>query len=477
MKPTPQQDEIFKWFEKGSGHLVVRARAGTGKTTTILLGIEQAPEKNVLVTAFNSRIVKEAAYKISKKSWGNREVVAKTLHAVGFSICLRKGCRLDTKKLQRHVEKVMTGDDLKFKASAVKDIVSKAKGMVPFAKTWRELEPIVREFQIKVSTWPDPKEPEVLCTYALKVMQSCLTETSAVDYDDQIFMPLVLGWTTPMFDLVVVDEAQDMNYAQNELAMKICGGRVCVVGDDRQAIYRFRGADIFALDRMGKLLKAKELKLTYTFRCGKLIVDMARGLVPDYEAGPKNPDGQIIDVELAKLVKHTQPGDAILSRKNAPLMRLCLQLVKDGQRAGIAGRDVLSTLRTFVEKALRPTTVEGLLRSLDDWEAKEVAKCQKRKQVEKEAETRDKAEVVRAIAEGADSIKDVYDVMDRLFVEEGSDPGILLSSVHKAKGLEWERVFLIEDTFRTTNIEEQNIRYVAITRAKTHLYLVQGKLV
>ena len=68
--------------------------------------------------------------------------------------------------------------------------------------------------------------------------------------------------------MVVVDEAQDMTSAQLEIAVGACkrGGRVVIVGDDRQAIYGFRGADSGGLDRLKKLLKAKELGLTTTYR-------------------------------------------------------------------------------------------------------------------------------------------------------------------------------------------------------------------
>ncbi len=490
MKPTPQQQKIFDWFETGSGHLVVRARAGTGKTTTILKGIERAPENRILVTAFNKRIVKEAGVKIGCIDWpAKKDVQANTLNSIGDKICRASKSQMDKDKLHKLLQEVMTGDDLKYKGTAVKDLVGKAKGMAPFAETWEDILPIVQEFQIKVSTWPDPKEERRLAEWAIRLMKLCLVNDRTYDFDDQIFLPLRLGWAQPTYDLVVVDEAQDMNYAQNEFAVKIARSRVCVVGDDRQAIYRFRGADVHALDRMGTLLKAKEEKLTFTFRCAKVIVAKARVLVPDFEAGPNNPEGEILHATIDQIFKMAQPGDVILSRKNAPLMRLCLSFWKQNVNAGIAGLDLLAQIKRFIEKTLRPTSIEGLLRSLDEWVKKEVAKVKARKQSEdKETEILDKAEVVRSVALEADTVPEVYALLDRLFANEDApqgdpcDPaeakpsGILLSSVHKAKGLEWKRVFLLEDTFNTRNLEEKNIRYVAITRAKSTLILVGGTL-
>lgn len=489
MKPTPQQKKVIDWFEKGDGHLVVQARAGSGKTTVILKAAQVAPEGMILITAFNRRIIDETKAKVQAIDWGHRSVYPVTLNSIGSRFCVKNGSRLVEDKLRKIVlPKIMSGDDLKYKAGAVRDLVDKAKGMIPFAMKPSDFFPIIDEFKIKVSTWNDPTERTKLAGYALQAMQLSAEMSEIHDFTDQIYLPLVKSWVTPEFELVVVDEAQDMNYAMNELAMRASSGRVCVVGDDRQAIYRFRGADITALSRMGDLLKAKRLPLTHTFRCGKVIVDLAREIVPDFEAGPSNPPGEILNLDLAGLLDRVRPRDAILSRSNAPLMGLCMRFIKKGMKAKIAGRDEMGKLTRFID-AFSARSVENLLELVAAWKVKELDKARKRDNEKLQQEILDKAEVVEYLAADADAMADIFKRIDKLSMtteeDSGKAPydGIVLSSVHKAKGLEWDRVFLLESTFfrskkATAAVlqEQDNIRYVAITRAKTHLFLVEGKV-
>lgn len=78
-----QQNAIFRWFESGgNGNLVVKARAGTGKTTTIIEAVKRAPEKTILLAAFNKRIAEELTARIGDCP----HIEAKTLHAIGFML-------------------------------------------------------------------------------------------------------------------------------------------------------------------------------------------------------------------------------------------------------------------------------------------------------------------------------------------------------------------------------------------------------
>jgi superfamily I DNA/RNA helicase len=89
---------------------------------------------------------------------------------------------------------------------------------------------------------------------------------------------------------------------------------------------------------------------------------------------------------------------------------------------------------------------------------------------------RDDAEMLRSLAEGADSVQHVIDRAESLFTDDGlGDKGVVtFSSVHKSKGLEADRVFVLASTLRDTNEEERNIAYVAITRAKQRLTWAVG---
>ncbi|MCI0371244.1 MAG: AAA family ATPase, partial [candidate division NC10 bacterium] len=99
---SPQQEDVFRWFKGGdpaaARNLVVRARAGTGKTNTIVEAIDRAPERSVLLAAFNKRIAMELVTRLH-----NPCATAKTLHAVGFDFVRRnwRGVRVDDDRKYR----------------------------------------------------------------------------------------------------------------------------------------------------------------------------------------------------------------------------------------------------------------------------------------------------------------------------------------------------------------------------------------
>src|SRR5229473_2803675 len=78
---SAQQLAIFEWFRNGKGNLVIRARAGSGKTSTIIEGITYASEQSIMLCAFNKRIATELGGRLR-----NPRAEAKTLHALGFGL-------------------------------------------------------------------------------------------------------------------------------------------------------------------------------------------------------------------------------------------------------------------------------------------------------------------------------------------------------------------------------------------------------
>jgi len=305
-----------------------------------------------------------------------------------------------------------------------------------------------------------------------------------IDGSDMIFLPVRNGWLRPMYDEVIVDEAQDMTTAQLEIALGVMKptGRMAVVGDNRQAIFGFRGADSNSLDRLKQELNADELGLTRTYRCGKVIVERAQGFVPDLEADENNPDGEIVEVNTSKIVDMAGPGDFILSRINAPIVSIAMQLLRRGKRTRILGRDIGKGLVALVRK-LRANSVPDFHRKVEAWAKKEherleaqieEAKPGRKATIQSKMEgITDQADMLISLAEDATGMDQIISRIEDLFSkdETGVDGLVTCSSVHKAKGLEANRVFVLQDTMRSWNIEEQNIEYVAITRAKQTLVI------
>ena len=275
-----------------------------------------------------------------------------------------------------------------------------------------------------------------------------------------------------------------MNISQLLLAQAVCvkGGRIFVVGDDKQAIYGFRGADSNSLDRLKTELNAKELGLTVTYRCPQKVVAIAQQYVPDFHAAPTAPLGEVIHLPVDAILATAAGGDFILSRTNKELVTVCFALLRAGKRAKIQGKDVGKGLLSLVKK-LDPADLADLARKLESWVQQEISRAAKKSQSAAEAiaeRARDQAGMLVEFASQSGSVSELQQKILDLFDEcdPSRDPFIVCSSTHKAKGLEANRVFVLTSTYfksRGDAQEETNLYYVAITRAKQVLYLVGDK--
>lgn len=286
---SAQQNAIFHWFEHPGANLVVRARAGTGKTTTVNEGINRAPESRIAYVVFNKRNQVEAQGKIQNP---NAEVL--TSHSLGFRAVKRywEGVRVASgsarvEALAEAVCGAQAPDPLK---RLVGKLCTKVRELAPFATAAEDVYDIALQFDCEPDAgWKtDGFDLHWVCDKAVEAAELAAARKPAtgIDFADMLFLPLRNRWLRPVYDLVVIDEAQDMTTVQLALARGACSGRIAVVGDDRQAIYGFRGADSESLDRLKAELQATELGLTVTYRCGKAIVERAQRLVPDFEAAP-----------------------------------------------------------------------------------------------------------------------------------------------------------------------------------------------
>jgi hypothetical protein len=366
-----------------------------------------------------------------------------------------------------------------------------------------------------------------------QVLQRCMDveRDGYIDFVDQLWLPVVLNLPVFKYDVLLVDEAQDLNRCQHALA-KMAGRRLVFCGDPRQAIYGFTGADAESMNRLEQELGTTprgcvKLYLTVTRRCGKAIVNEARQIVKDFEAFEQNGDGLISRAKFGTDTENGQQsyhagvldGDMVLCRVNAPLVSQCFRFIKAGRKANIMGRDVAKNLVTLVDKLTKLNKDTGrrqtddvvkFVELLSDWEHKEVAKEQANRNPS-EARViaiQDKADCLRCFTEGIDTVGQVirkinevfaekkcpkcnrsYDVEHKVCATERCEAvelilpnGIRLSSIHKAKGLESRRVFLLEPEGASVphpmakspwqREQEWNLRYVAITRAIEELVYV-----
>lgn len=468
------QQAIFRDVAEGEGHTVVLARAGSGKTSTIMQALTMIPSGlTTLVCAFNKSIEKELAARIQK---AGLSVEVKTLHAFGLRAISRAfRPQINEYKVRDILEKLIPGDNKREYRDELRKCISLCKGNLIERDDLDGVDGVCIDYSI--DSGEEPQDRIAFCEMVLDVMDRCARDTKTVDFDDMIWLPVVLGLNVWQFDRVFVDETQDLNAAQIELMLMACAknGRICVVGDDRQAIYGFRGADSSAIPNLIRRLDAKTLPLSVTYRCARKIVDIAAQIVPDFEAAPNAKDGEVVETSELDIAEKARPGDFVLSRTNAPLVKHCLALLARGTAAAIQGRDVSAQLLKVVKKS-KAKTIPDLAGWLREWRVRE---CERLLRKDPDADTTritDVADCIDALCEGETSIASVTAKIQALFSDTDETRRVTLSTTHKAKGLERDRAWVLADTYRPTRgTEEANLWYVAVTRAKNTLLLVRGE--
>lgn len=267
------------------------------------------------------------------------------------------------------------------------------------------------------------------------------------------------------------------------------------------SIFGFAGADVQAMTRLRTELGKEPrghvcLPLTVTRRCGKAIVEEAKHYVPAFEAHQDNPEGEVkyavypiqkdgfqrtrIVPDKDTYLPLVQDGDMVLCRTNAPLVSQCFKQISLGRRAFILGRKIGQGLVALVEK-LKASSINDLVTKMEDWKDKESGMEQAKKfpsESRLQALT-DKYSCIMTFCKGAATPTDLVQKISSIFTDD-SRPGIRHSSIHKAKGLEAQRVFFLQPSVvfsrpPKTEWEAQqkaNLQYVGITRAISSLTYV-----
>jgi superfamily I DNA/RNA helicase len=219
-----------------------------------------------------------------------------------------------------------------------------------------------------------------------------------------------------------------------------------------------------------------------------------KSLVPEYpiEAWEHAKEGTIETLSASQLVQVAQDGDMVLCRRNAPLVGYAFELLRQGIKAVILGRDIASNLTTIIGKVQKQgetgDDLNAFLRALDDYAQEQVLKLEHAGRTNQAQTLDDKCSTIMVIAENdCKNVQDILIKIDLIFSKDRQ--GVTFASVHKAKGLEAQRIFLLKpqelgSTSRCSNQDEcdqeRNIMIVALSRSKSALYFVsdeaQGKL-
>jgi superfamily I DNA/RNA helicase len=484
--PSHYQSAVYAHITDGTGNAVVDAVAGSGKSTTIVEALKLIPlTLRVLFLAFNKAIVEELKLKIGTMS--NVEIC--TLHSLGFSAIRNtfRNVKVDSNKyftfisdgikfgMFRPTIELVEEENINYKSNIVK-LVDLARAYLCTDENM--LYSIAEKYCINVL--------DNECSIAMTVLNWGKNNVAVIDFTDMIYFPNVKNLTMPQFDFVFIDECQDLNTAQREMFLKTLKstGRFVAVGDPRQAIYGFAGADVESFNLLKSLPNTVNLPLSVCYRSASSIINLAKEIVPQIEARENAPDG-VVSHEAK--VADIQDGDMVLCRVTAPLVALCMQYIGKGIKAYVKGRDIGTNLINMIKATKRVQMSDVMLKLSKDLEKIATKIVNRSHCTLSEAKNnsvytnmQDKINAINVIAKDLKTSTAVMNRIEAIF-KDNDNSGICLSTVHKAKGLESNNVFIIRpDKFYLKHAmrvewmaeQERNLVYVAYTRAKHFLGFV-----
>lgn len=493
---STHQTAIFDFAtnpSKERRHAQIVARAGSGKTTTVVEMISRLPRRcGVLYMPFNKAIAEEGSRRLAKYP----NVTVKTFNAFGFGIVLANKAKvsnglpikLDTRKNET-ILKEICGNDVwnkagRFCAYSFDRAVCILKDLMwqhGDADDFELLTAILDDFDL----WPDDKYQEHL-NIARVIEENWDTLTSPyvhnglalIDFADQLYLPHKLNLQPDIYQWIVVDEAQDLSAIQWNLVHRLAKrGNVMFVGDPMQCIYEFRGASAESMRLAAASLSATSFTLPICYRCGTSIIELAREFVPDISSPEGMHEGEVCYIDYPKFFSSVLPSDAVLARSNAVLIRAAYGLrFRYGKSVYVKGDALKKQIDNIVKKCglNRTDDRDSMRERVNSWFA-----------IKQKNTTNN--ELPRALVEAYETLSEVitrfddwgqcHDFLTEIFAAAPSPTSINLSTIHKFKGQEADRVFYLEPRlWETERPSENRIKYVGITRARKSLFLVEKEV-
>ncbi len=479
---SPYQANIFKFIEDPlKGNAIVKAVAGSGKSTTIVEGNRRvlAMGLSSVLLAFNKTIADELK---------NQGVNAKTFHSATYGAVTKSRCtnNVEANKLRTLTKRNMSNNDDFVYGNFCSKLVGLARqngigaGLVcDLEKEWWA---IVEHHDMELENERGNMERAIELARELLVWSN---ESTMVDFDDLLYFAVKDDLLLPKYDFVFVDEAQDTNAIQRAILRKMMKptSRMIAVGDPSQAIYGFRGADSDSLDLLSTEFNCEDLPLTISYRCSKAVVNHAHKWVKHIEAAETAEEGEIVNLDTKWDHATFRPNDLVVCRTTKPLVSLAYKLMKARVPVKILGREIGQGLKSLIAK-MKAADVDDLIIKVEAWASREIDKAIEKALDSKAESIQDKSDaiicIIDSLPEDKRTIDELLIVIDNLFgnLTEGS---VILGTAHKCKGMEAEHVFWLNSSACPSRWARQpwqkqqeiNICYVITTRAKRSLILIE----
>lgn len=495
--PSVQQQAIFDFATVSTGSAIVIAVAGSGKSTTMVRMLPLFPETaSIHMFAFNTPIAAELKLKIealgAETGRAFRGVRASTFHSIGYAAIIKKlglprgSVCPDGKKVGQLARNLLGDVDYEMYASFACKLVGLAKGqgfgaiIAADEGNWLDL---IQHHDMFLDDEDASEERAVEIARQLLRASNEAAKRGSIDFDDQLYLPLLWCCRLWQNDVVIIDEAQDTNPVRRAIAKLTLkpGGRLFAVGDPRQAIYGFTGASHDALDLIRAEFNCYELPLTVSYRCPAAVGAKARELVDYFQTAPGAAQGLVEERTLKDAMPDLGPQDAILCRNTAPLIDLAFSLIGKGVGCAIMGRDIASSLTGLI-KRMKARGVENLCDKLAAYRDREVAKYTAKGEEAKAEAVADRVACVQAVVghltENERTVPALVAKIEGMFADGGAV--LQLATAHKVKGKEFRNVGILRPDLMPSKWarqewqyqQEMNICYVAWTRPTNALFFL-----
>lgn len=484
LRPTAEQTAVMDAVRAGLD-VVVQARAGTGKTATLALAAQEVPRARCLYLAYNKAIALDARKRFP------RNVSCRTLHSLAFAHAadwMRDRLAMPRQNGRMVAQLLRITQPLVIRQGAY-DMPVDVR-LTPHHLGRLAIE-TVRRFCYSADEvldwWHVPRQQgftdaahqafaRYLLPWARAAWEDVLTPGGFLRYDHDFYLKVwAMGRPLLPFDLVALDEAQDSNRLTSRLIADQTGCQTVLVGDSEQAIYGWRGAT----NAMREFPEHTELFLTRSWRFGPAIAELANVFLRIREAFPLVTGNPAL---ASRLVRDIDAPDGVLCRTNAGAMEEVIGYLDAGRPVYLQGGG--DGIKRMAEAALELTFGNGTnnpeLAAFSSWS--EVVEY-----VEQDPGGSDLRAFVRLVEEhGATTIVAACERLVNAPAYERDKPGgraaalpagtVVVSTLHRAKGLEWGRVRIGEDVAgprvdgETWDVRvdpgEMMLNYVGATRAR-----------
>lgn len=504
MTPSKYQTAIYEAIEGSNDSIAVDAVAGSGKTTTIVEVGNRIPRNQLhdsLFVAFNVSIRDELARRLPPSmDVSNFHRIGKQVLENHLKVTFRGNTGVNQWKYRNIIQEHLGGRGVadEDKCIAASEALNYCMLTLSDPTDSETLEEICDTYGIV----PFDGMAQVIDHATAKGM-SLAKKGHSIDFNDMLFLPVMLEAKFPTYQNVFVDECQDLNALQREivLAMQKPGGRTVAVGDPYQAIYGFAGADTDSFNKVREAINGRIMPLSVCYRCPVSHVELAQKIVPQIEAAPGTIIGEIEHFKYEEIFGDANPrnSDLVLSRTMAPLVALVFDFIKRRIPAKIRGRsDTLKAIKALARKveAIADDTYKGKSSAwigfesvLDDHQAEEELRLKRRYPDDQRRLDAwiDKCQSLKALYQASveEGIRDLnsFEKWMEQFFDENINGAVILSTVHRAKGLEADTVYILDESkmphpmAKTPEAmaQEMNLRYVALTRSKRRMVFVDPK--